>query len=356
MNLLSLSTKLPLYFILFGLFAVSWPLLANSEFSAQQPRSLQQSVEAEQPTMNNVKSCFSGPFSSYSSWFKFLQQRKKKFNQERFTATYPQSLYDENKAAIECYDFTYQVDGLSVAGYYLAPKDMHPEQGDKKLPVLVFNRGGNAGFGAVKFGKKLGFLSELAKSGYIVIGSQYRGSSRFLENNGHDEFGGQDVNDVLALMDLIKTIPSADAEHIGMFGWSRGGMQTFLAAKHLPNLKTLVAIAGNSDVEKALAWRPAMNRVYQRRVPDFEKNRTEALRQRSVVHWLDKLPKHAPILLLHGDQDKRVNVAQSVELAELLKKNNHPHQLVVFSGGDHGLYQHRKELVSHLKHWFAKHL
>ena len=103
-------------------------------------------------------------------------------------------------------------------------------------------------------------MSEIAKQGYLVIGSQYRGSSKNIPNNGFDQFGGTDVNDVIALTRLTNQIPFADNDNIHMIGWSRGVMQSFIAAKLLPNLISLVAIAGNSDTEKALAWRPDMEK------------------------------------------------------------------------------------------------
>ena len=105
--------------------------------------------------------------------------------------------------------------------------------------------------------------------GYVVIGSQYRGASIDVINNGLDEFGGADVNDVLALIKVAKEIPNADVDNIGMVGWSRGVMQSYIASKSIQSLKTLIAIAGNSDAEMALVWRPEMERVYRVRVPNF---------------------------------------------------------------------------------------
>jgi dipeptidyl aminopeptidase/acylaminoacyl peptidase len=87
--------------------------------------------------------------------------------------------------------------------------------------------------------------------GYLVIGSQYRGSSsRLISNNGQDEFGGNDINDVLKLIEIAEEIPDANTNNIGMVGWSRGVMQSYIASKSIPSLKTLIAIAGNSDAEK----------------------------------------------------------------------------------------------------------
>lgn len=306
----------------------------------------------EKITIDNPKTCFRGQVETYDKWVNFLSNKSKKFNKEKFNERYPQIKFEEIKSTIECIDFTYQVDGFTVAGFYLKPKLID----DKNLPVIIYNRGGNGFFGTTKFITKIDKLAELAKQGFIVVGSQYRGSSKYLKNNGKDEFGGADVNDVLALTKVIEGLPEADSSRIGMYGWSRGGMQTYIAAKSLPNIKAIAVGAGNSDEEMALKIRPKMEKVLLNRVPNFKGNRTIELEKRSAIKWVDKLPKQAPILLLHGDKDWRVNVEQSIQLAAALKKENHPHKLVVYSGGNHGLTKHRKEVNQEVANWFKQYL
>jgi dipeptidyl aminopeptidase/acylaminoacyl peptidase len=138
---------------------------------------------------------------------------------------------------LDCIDFTYQVDGLTIEGFYVKPKQANLGS----LPVVIFNRGGNADFGYVQFGIKMGLIAELAAQGYLVIGSQYRGAStRTIANNGKDEFGGSDVNDVLALPALLTEILEADPTKIALLGLSRGVMQSYLVAKQLPDIKSII--------------------------------------------------------------------------------------------------------------------
>lgn len=305
------------------------------------------------PLMQNVKSCYRGPFETYDKWQNFLASKKKHFNIKRFEKFFPRTWFNTVKAALECKDFTYQVDGYTVEGFYLKPR--HPST--KKLPVVIYNRGGNADFGYVVFGKKLQLMSDIAMAGYLVIGSQYRGSSaKFILNNGQDEFGGADINDVLTLLKVAKEIPEADSSNFGMVGWSRGAMQSYIASKSMPSLKTLVAIAGNSDVEKALIWRPKMEKVYKTRVPNFADNRAAELESRSVSKWLDKIPPTMPILLLHGDKDKRVNVEQSKSLALQLENNNHPHKLIIYPNDGHALFKHQNAMTKAITAWLNLYL
>lgn len=311
------------------------------------------SFAAPSTLIKNEKSCFSGPFETHAKWANFLESRKKNFNKVIFEKTFPEQRFNILKAKLDCKNFNYEVDGFTIEGYYIRPLNTS----NKKLPLVVYNRGGNAKFGYVNFGKKLQLISDIAMQGYVVIGSQYRGSSsRLISNNGQDEFGGNDINDVLKLIEIAKEIPDANTNNIGMVGWSRGVMQSYIASKSIPSLKTLIAIAGNSDAEKALIWRPKMEKVYKARIPNFDKNRASELASRSVSKWLDKIPTTMPILLLHGDKDKRVNVEQSKSLAVQLELRKHPHKLVIYPNDNHGLVRHRKEMTQEITSWLKNNL
>lgn len=301
----------------------------------------------------NPQTCFRGPFETHQVWFDTLKEKKPNFNSEGFLKVFPESTFNEFKDKLECIDFTYEVDGLTVEGFYLKPKN----QDDKPLPLVIYNRGGNAHFGYVVFGKKMQLIAEIAMQGYAVLGSQYRGSvRRFRENNGFDEFGGADVNDVVALTEVAKDIPGVDASRYALVGWSRGVSQAYQASRYMDNVAAIVAIAGVVDAEKELQWRPKMENVYKARVPDFEANRSAALAKRSAIYWLDELPQSAPILLIHGTEDKRVDPQQSRIMAGALEKNGHPHKLMMIEGGDHGLFTHREQLRTETTGWLDKYL
>jgi dipeptidyl aminopeptidase/acylaminoacyl peptidase len=303
---------------------------------------------AKNPAM---KDCFRGPFSSYESWKDVLASKKPNFNEKAFSWAFPKEKYDRVKQNVECYDFTYEVDGLTVEGYYLAPKHR-----DDKTPVVIYNRGGNAEFGYVMFAKKLLLQAELAQAGYVVIGSQYRGASaRFIENNGADEFGGADVHDVTALVDVLSDIPMADSSKIALVGWSRGAMQSYLAARELPEVKAIVGIAGVADLEQELNWRPKMENVFRGRIPDYDNNKSAALAERSVINWLDELPA-APVLLLHGSDDKRVNPQQSRKLSSALDDIGHQNKLVIYEGDNHGLVKNRQAMQQEVIAWLNQYL
>src|SRR5690606_42055759 len=87
-------------------------------------------------------------------------------------------------------------------------------------------------------------FAPLLDENFIIIGSQYRGAR--LTSEAHpdrlkDEFGGRDVNDVLALLPIIAQLPHANGGKIGIWGTSRGAMMAFLAAKQTDRFGALVA-------------------------------------------------------------------------------------------------------------------
>ncbi|WP_340678322.1 prolyl oligopeptidase family serine peptidase [Paraglaciecola sp.] len=303
--------------------------------------------------INDAKSCFRGAAESHEKWASFLYAKNKKFNKAGSITHFPASKFNQRKDTLDCIDFTYHVDGFTVEGYYLKPK----QHINEKLPLVIFNRGGNAEYGYVGFEKKMDFIADIASGGYAVIGSQYRGSSSgFIANNGKDEFGGSDVNDVTALVDLAATMPDVDTSNIALVGWSRGVMESYLAATKLKNIKAIVSIAGNADAAKALELRPEMEKVYHARIPNFAANRANELNKRSVIKWLDKLPANSPILLIHGSDDQKVSVEQSKLLATALSEQAYPHKLIIYAGDDHGLRKNRADLIQQTLDWLDNYL
>ena len=49
---------------------------------------------------------------------------------------------------------------------------------------------------------------------------------------GHDEMGGSDLLDVKSALDLVGSIPNADAENVYLYGESRGAMMTYFAMRN----------------------------------------------------------------------------------------------------------------------------
>ena len=147
------------------------------------------------------------------------------------------------------------------------------------------------------------------------------------------------------------------SSRVGIYGTSRRGMQTFIALQQLPAINAVAAIAGVSDLLKRSETRPSMEEVYKNRIPNYATYKTSELEKRSVLKWADKLDKNIPILLQHGDQDRKVSVENAKWLAQSLTKLNHPHTLIIYEGEGHGWSPKIKAITTkELTDWFHQHL
>ena len=247
---------------------------------------------------------------------------------------------------IEISGITYISDGLKVNGFLVKPKK------PGKYPCIIYNRGGNREFGSLVIANGVINLGQIAKEGYVVIASQYRGNVR---SEGKEEFGGKDVNDVVALTKVLAEVESADTSKIGMYGWSRGGMMTYLALTKTDKIK--VSAVGGAVSDLTVIDRPAMEeKVYAELIPDYWANKEVALKERSILHQVEKLPATVPILMLHGNADWRVKPEQSLTLALAFEQHRIPYRLIMFEGGDHGISEHKKEVHQQVINWFDKYL
>lgn len=300
------------------------------------------------------RSCFSGARSSYEDWVAAATSANEDADVDTFQMRFPKANYEKYKHALDCNFIAYPVDSLTIRGVYVRPKGREGED----LPVLIVNRGGNGPFGAWSFGRMFHRVLPLASAGYIVIGSQYRGSRRGDDPAvfGSDEFGGEDINDVMALFDLIDQLPGADKNRIGMYGWSRSGFMALIAATMTDRLKAMAVGGTPTDMEAELKIRPEMERVFRARIPGYNENKHAALEARSAVHWTETIDTDLPILILHGENDDRVSLNSSLTLAEILRSQRHKHKLVTYKGGSHGLLERNNEVVAELVTWFGAYL
>lgn len=253
---------------------------------------------------------------------------------------------------ISMYELTYLSDNLKIEAFIAKPKK------EGKYPVIIFNRGGNRDFGALQLFRERAKYSvvqnfpKLANEGYIIIGCNYRGCG---QSEGKDEFGGEDVNDLLNLIEVISEIPEADTSRIGMYGWSRGGMMTYLTLPKTNKIK--VAAVGGAPTDKTIIDRPGMEtNVYSELIPDYWNKKDNELKKRSAVYFADELPKDVPILILHGNADWRVKSTQALRMGLELDKYRIPYRLKIFEGGTHGLGKFRNEVQKEVIDWFDRFL
>lgn len=244
---------------------------------------------------------------------------------------------------------TYLSDGLKVKGYIAYPND-----NSKTYSCIIWCRGGYGNAGAIDKFTARGMFGQLASWGYCVFASQYRGNDG---SEGHDDFGGDDVNDILNLIQLADEIPQANKNVWGIEGWSRGGMMTYLTLTRTNIFKAAIVLGGIANLRCNAEESKFMRRLYEHSLRNFTneefKKRCE---ERSIINFPEKLSRQTPLLIIHGNADERVLPHDSIDLSYKLLELNFPFRLVMLEGGDHFLKSHRQEVDDMRRKWFDRFL
>ncbi len=212
------------------------------------------------------------------------------------------------------------------------------------LACLLFCRGGTGAFGAIDERIVNSVLAPLAQLGFVVYGTQYSGGPH---SQGHDEYGGSDIEDIFALYDEMKKREEKNVIiKMGLLGFSRGGMSGCLALRKGLPAKRAAFVSGLFDLVSFANERPDVVELWKSHNM-FEISQ-ESLKQRSAVYFSQDMP-NIPYLFLHSKKDTRVSVAQSIKMGELLKSQS---IVNLFEGDDHGLIDHARERNELLCEWF----
>ena len=247
---------------------------------------------------------------------------------------------------VKIYDIEYRsTDNLKIKGFLIEPNNL-----SEKYPVVIYNRGGNGGYGMVSEPFIVNFLSKIASSGFIVIGSQLRGSQG---SEGVDEFGGKDINDVNSLFNIIKDLKNADTTKIAQIGWSRGGITNFQMLKKTNKIKTTINIAGPSDILSTK--RKEMFKVYQNRIKNYSLDSIYYSKKVSPIFQIDSIRnKKESFLFLHGDNDDKVDISNSLDLFEKTCKSGFYSEIIIFKNEDHNLFNQKEKLIQDIITWLKK--
>jgi dipeptidyl aminopeptidase/acylaminoacyl peptidase len=134
--------------------------------------------------------------------------------------------------------------------------------------------------------------------------------------------GNSEYQDVVAGGKYLQGRDDVDPTRIGIWGLSYGG------------LLTSQALARNSDMFVAGADLAGVH-LYGSSLDS-----TQLSYQSSAISQIDKWK--SPVFLVHGDDDRNVNFAQTVGLVQLLRARNIYHELIVVPDDLHESMLHSK--------------
>lgn len=175
----------------------------------------------------------------------------------------------------------------------------------------------------------------LRDRGYLVILPAFRGEGG---SEGDRDVASGDVRDALGALELIAARDDVDRHRLGMWGNSRGGLTTLLAAEATGALRcaaTSAAILSAEDLYLIFASRsdPALADVL-RMMGGTPAERPDEYARRSPLTHMERL--RCPLLVIHAEDDTVVNVRSAHEIAAALARTRHPdHRVRVYTSGGH---------------------
>ncbi len=198
----------------------------------------------------------------------------------------------------------------------------------------------------------------LAGRGYAVLMPNPRGSTgRGVRYNNQivDDVGGGEYRDMIAGVDHLVERGIADPERLGVGGWSWGGYMTAWTVTQTTRFKAAIMGAGlpNMVTDNSIGDIPSANDSYFSKSPYED---PEPLWERSAIRYINRVT--APTLVLHGDDDKRVNPMQGMEMYIALRQRGVKTRFVTYPREGHGIRErkHQIDLMRRVIDWYDEHL
>ena len=216
--------------------------------------------------------------------------------------------------------------------------------------------------------ERMSSFEPLLAEGFTVFAVHHGSAPRFKVPDA--------VSDVRAALRHIRAHApdhGVDADRLGVWGGSAGGHLSLMLGLDSEGVPIAASPAtgrpgigpryrastGNADVAAVVAYYPPVD-LRQRVGPnerfpalDFGADRAAAISPILYVTADDP-----PTLLIHGDADELVPLADSEILTAAFEKSGVSHELLVIEGGDHGFRNpdHRAEATAAMVAWFKRHL
>jgi dipeptidyl aminopeptidase/acylaminoacyl peptidase len=239
-------------------------------------------------------------------------------------------------------------DGKMIPAYVTIPKGKGPH------PLIVLPHGGPQVNEVILYDE---WGQMLANAGYMVLQPQYRmsvgwGKDHFDSAYGQHGLAMQDDKDDGALY-LVKK-GWVDKNRMAMFGWSYGGYAALVATQRDNNIyQCAIAGAAVADAEKQYLGRRGTGTP--KALDDWARRRGM-----TTVNPVKTAAKsNIPLLMIHGEQDRRVLYYHMVDYKAAMEKAGKTNaQYVTLKGADHFsntlMYDHQTTLYTKMLDYLKK--
>jgi dipeptidyl aminopeptidase/acylaminoacyl peptidase len=289
------------------------------------------SPTADLGTFATVHSTSQQPPDVYTGTLKYAGDEITGIEWQRLSRLNP--IPEETYAWATSQPIRYQsVDGVFVDALFTPPV----KQADDELPPLFVNvHGGPSGAWCDDWSSF--YTQMLASAGYAVLRTNYRGSwGRGVDfaNGVIGDMGGKDFQDIMHGVNYLIDQGLVDGERLAIGGWSNGGYLSAWAVTQTTRFKAAIMGAGISD------W---FNMHAQTNIADADMllldadplDNPEAYQRSSPIIYAARVT--TPTLILHGENDPAVPVAQAYAFYRALCERHVPVELVVYPREGHGV-------------------
>jgi len=182
-----------------------------------------------------------------------------------------------------------------------------------------------------------GFDQYLASKGYIVLSVNYRSGIGygldFREAKDYGPNGASEYNDVIGAGLFLRSREDVDPARIGLWGGSYGGYLTALGLARASDM-----FAAGVDLHGVHDWNLEIRNSWPSYQPEKQPEIARIALQSSPMAYIDTW--RSPVLLIQGDDDRNVVFAQTVILAEALRKQKVHFEQLIFPDEVHDFLVH----------------
>ncbi len=229
-------------------------------------------------------------------------------------------------------------DGLKIEAYLTLPKN----GAQKNLPTLMFPHGGPMARDNESFDYWTQFF---VNKGYAVLQMNFRGSDGLgieLRNAGLKNWGKEMQDDVEDGARKLIADGIADPKSIGIVGASYGGYAALMGVVKTPDFyRCSISVNGVANVFDLVKDNRAFWLGYNV-IDEQIGNDNATLRAISPVNFAEKIK--APVLLVHGTDDRQVEIKHSYQMRDALLKANKDVTFVELPSEDHYLLNEKNRM------------